>query len=278
MGRVYVLSVALVFALLTGAPAQSQTSETLADVRQQLTVLYVEIQRLKRELSTTGGASSNLGQTDALQRLDLMEAELARLTSKTEELQNRIENVVRDGTNRIGDLEFRLVELEGGDVSQLGETTTLGGDIPGDTTAVIAPAPGSGSDAVTEMAISEQADFDKAKAALDQGRYQDAVVEFVKFSETYTGGPLTGEAHYYRGQALFAMGDTSNAARAFLESFSGSPNSPVASDALYELGRSLGQLGQTNEACIALAEVAVRFPGTPAVGNSQLQMQKLGCS
>jgi len=34
---------------------------------------------------------------------------LTRLNSKAEELENRINRVVTDGTNRIGDLEFRLV-------------------------------------------------------------------------------------------------------------------------------------------------------------------------
>ena len=57
-----------------------------------------------------------------------MESELQRLTSKTEELENRVNRIVADGTRRIGDLEFRLVELEGGDVGALGQTSTLGGE------------------------------------------------------------------------------------------------------------------------------------------------------
>ena len=36
---------------------QAQDAQTLADVRQELTVLNVEVQKLRRELSTTGGAS-----------------------------------------------------------------------------------------------------------------------------------------------------------------------------------------------------------------------------
>lgn len=278
MLRVFTLLLTLSLSVAVSAPAQAQ-DQTLADIRQDLSVLYVEVQRLKRELSTTGGVSSGGAGAGAstLQRLDLIEAELTTLTSKTEQLENRIQNIVRDGTNRIGDLEFRLVELEGGDVSQLGETTTLGGDA-GTTAGVITPAPGAGSSAGGELAVSEQSDFDRAKKALDSGQYDQAKTQFETFTQTYTGGPLTGQAHYYRGQALFALGDTGNAARAFLESFSGSPNSPVAPDALYQLGRSLGQLGQQNEACITLSEVGTRFPGSSAVGDAQLAMQELGCS
>ena len=117
----FVIMVALGLALGPVA-AQAQEAQTLADVRQELTVLNVEVQKLRRELSTTGGASVTVGNGSVLDRVNAMESELARLTSKTEELENRINRVVADGTNRIGDLEFRLVELEGGDLGALGTT------------------------------------------------------------------------------------------------------------------------------------------------------------
>ncbi len=117
---------AMAFGPSQNASAQSPDDQTLADIRQELSVLYVEVQRLRRELSTTGSPQIALP-SGGLERLDALEAELARLTEKTERLEFRIDQIVTDGTNRIGDLEFRLVELEGGDLSQLGETSTLGG-------------------------------------------------------------------------------------------------------------------------------------------------------
>ena len=84
---------------------------------------------LRRELSTTGTPGVALGGTSALERIDAMEAELRRLTGRTEELENRINRVVADGTNRVGDLEFRLCELEQGcEIGSLGLTPNLGGD------------------------------------------------------------------------------------------------------------------------------------------------------
>ena len=70
---------ALIAALaLPGAGAVAQDAETLADIRQEMTVLYVEVQRLRRELSTTGSVSSNLADAGALDRLNAIEAELQR--------------------------------------------------------------------------------------------------------------------------------------------------------------------------------------------------------
>ncbi|MEO1197529.1 MAG: tol-pal system protein YbgF [Pseudomonadota bacterium] len=260
--------------LATPLAAQEQ-DQTLADIRQELTVLFVEIQKLKRELSTTGGASANLSATSIPARVDAMEAELVRLTSKTEELENRINRVVADGTNRIGDLEFRLVELEGGDISTLGETTTLGGFDEGVSSA--APAPIEPSEGV-QLAVGEQADFDLAMDAFEAGDYQTATDRFQVFSDTYLGGPLAGEAHFMRGQSLDALGMTASAARAYLASYSGDPDGSRAPEALLYLGLSLDALGQIAEGCATLGEVTTRFPESAASIEAQTARADLGCS
>jgi len=267
------LAVAMVTAVAGPARAQDQT---LADIRQELSVLFVEVQRLKRELSTTGGAGVAIG-GDTLQRVDLIEAELSRLTAKTEQLEFRINRVVDDGNNVIGDLEFRLCELESGcDVSTLGQTPALGG---GDDTSTAVPADTLATPAQdTQLAVGEQADFDRARAALDASDYRAAADLFANFTETYTGGPLGGEAHFYRGQALSGLGEISGAARAYLQSFSVDPQGPRAAEALLGLGTALGQLDQPAEACTTLAEVGARFPGNAAVLQAEEERRRLGCS
>lgn len=266
--------VSLALLLIAGPSLAQDRTQTLADIRQELTVLYVEIQKLKRELSTTGAPSTSVGGATTLDRVNVIEAELQRLTSTTEELTNRVNRVVQDGTNRIGDLEFRLVELEGGDLSQLGETTTLGGDAGLPPVAVITPQ-GGGQGA--QLAVGEQADFNSAKAAYDAGSYKSAVIQFATFTESYTGGPLTAEAHFWRGKALAALGNTSGAARAYLKSFSGAPGGAIAPQALLELGLSLDALGQADEACLMLGEVTGRFPTSDASLEAQTARVDMGC-
>lgn len=266
------LTAAVLFAPVTG---QAQNSQTLADIRQELTVLHVEIQRLKRELSTTGAPSTNLSGTGVLDRVNAIEAELQRLTSQTEQMDFRIQRIVADGTNRIGDLEFRLVELEGGDVSQLGETSTLGGD------AGQAPLLNNSGPATTggdELAVGEQADFDAARGALDEGDYQTAIAGLAAFDQAYPGSPLGASAHLLRGQALDGTGDTREAARAYLASFTRDSSGPTAPRALLELGAALGRLGQTEQACVTLGEVSVRFPTSAEVSEAAHEMSELGCS
>ncbi|MBW4707634.1 tol-pal system protein YbgF [Roseobacter sp. YSTF-M11] len=276
-----ILAVFATLVLLSPTSAAAQDQQTLADIRQEMTVLYVEIQRLRRELSTTGAASVETTGGSVLDRINVIETEMRRLTSKTEELEFRINRIVEDGTNRIGDLEFRLVELEGGDIAALGETTTLGGDVPAPTAGTAtapAAAPALTQGNGTQLAMGEEEDFKKAQAALAEGNYQQAAELFATFTQTYPGGPLAAGADLGRGEALEGLGDTREAARAYLNSFSVDPTGPVAAQSLYRLGKSLGGLGQTQEACVTLGEVGVRFPTDPVVEQARAEMQSLGCA
>lgn len=266
--------------LLVPGLARAQDGDTLADIRQELSILFVEVQKLKRELSTTGTPDVDLSGTTALERIDAMEAELRRLTGETEELEFRVNRVVSDGTNRIGDLEFRLCELEEGcDIGSLGETPSLGGGSSATAPAPPpAPAPAPAQSGGPEMAVGEQADFDRAKEALDSGSFRSAADLFQTYTQTYTGGALTGEAHFLRGEALSELGDTEGAARAYLESFSGSPDGDRAPEALLNLGLKLRELGQGPDACAMLGEVSGRYPDTAASQEAQAARAEFGCT
>lgn len=268
---------AMIFAVVLGAVpmgAVAQDAQTLADIRQELTVLNVEMSKLKRELATTGTAGGAQMPASVLDRVNAMESELTRVTSKTEELEFRINRIVNDGTRRIADLEFRLVELEGGDISTLGETTTLGG---ADQATAPAPAPAPQTN-TSQLAVGEQDDFKRAQEALASSDFRSAADQLATFNETYPGSPIAAEVDLLRGDALSGLGDTREAARAYLASFGIAPVGPNAPESLYKLGSSLGGLGQTSEACVTLAEVGVRFPDSPFSGEAQTERTKLGCS
>ena len=270
------IALALIAGLISGSGAGAQErAETLADIRQELSFLYVEIQRLNRELSTTGRPQTALGGETVLQRLDALEGEFRRINSKIERLEFRIERIVRDGTNRIGDLEFRLVELEGGDVSQLGETTTLGGAV--ETAPAAIPAAPPPEDGTGELAVSEQLDFDAARAAFEAGDFARAADLFAAFVDSYPGGPLTAEASYWRGESLAALDSWSDAARSFLQSFSAAPDGALAPKSLLRLGVSLDRIGQREEACLTLNEVPARYPDSAAAAAAGQEMTSLGC-
>ena len=284
------LRAALIALVMTGGPAFAQANtQTLADIRAELGSLSAEFNRLKGELVQTGASGGALAGGSALQRMDTMESELSRLTARAEEIELRLNRVVSDGTNRIGDLEFRLCEVTPGcDIASVGSTPTLGGDTGGgmgggaaapaqSPNAVVIEEPTAPFSGGAELAIGEQADFDRARAVLGQGDFRTAADLFATFAQSYPGSPLSQEAQFSRGEALVQLGETSNAARAYLESFSVNPDGPFAADSLLKLGEQLGVLGQTPEACVTLAEVGVRYPASMAATQAQVAMQGFQC-
>ena len=271
------------FVLSLALPAAAQDAQTLADIKQDIAVLKVELQKLNREQSTTGGAIAPLGGS-ALDRLNAIEAELQRMTSKVEQLEFRIGQVVSDGSNRIGDLDFRLCELETDcDIGSLGDTPLLGGGATAEGAAATpTPAPVPSSDPSAgfsgQLAVGEETDFKAADEALSLGDHAGAATLFQRFRENYPGSPLEASALVGEGRALEGQGDTREAARRYLSAYTSFPDAEAAPEALWRLGVSLAALGSVPEACVTLGEVAGRYPGTDYVGRAQSSMAELGCS
>ena len=278
---------AVILAGLLALPVEAQDAQSLADMRQDLAVLNTELRKLKTELNTTGAPGAVPGGGSTLDRVSAIEAELSRLTGKVEELEHRIDRVVTDGTNRIGDLAFRLCELEPGcDVSAIGKTAPLGGDAPATTGGGAAPQPPAtdtgalppANNSGPQLAVAEEADYQAASNALAEGDFENAASLFATFRQTYPGSPMEPQVLFGHGQALEALGDTREAARAYLALFSGYPDSDVAPDGLARLGISLGALGKVAEACVTLADVEGRYPGAAAVEDARTAMASLNCS
>ncbi len=267
------VALAGLLAVAGGASAQGQN---LADVKAELTMLNGQIEQLRNELVRSGAAGGlPEAPATALTRLDQLEAELRRLTDRVDVLTNDVQRIVDDATNHVGDIEFRLTELEGGDTSVKPEPAPLGGGLTRPRPRPVAPqvAPeGAGG-----LAVAEQSDFDAAKAAADAGDNAQAAQLFAKFLEDYPGGPLSTEAKFRRGEALSAVGDWRGAARSYLDTFSGAPQDPLAPRALYALAVSLGKLGQTSQACLTLTEVDSRYPGSVVAGEVATERQALAC-
>jgi tol-pal system protein YbgF len=274
------MAVACVMTLATPGLAQDR-EQTLADVRQELTVLNVELAKVRSELNTTG-APNPVASGSTLDRVNAIEAALTRLTNKTEELEFKLNSIATDGANRIGDLSFRLCELESDCyIMNEGISKPLGGvEAAAVSQSMTTTTPQSDTFSETnntQLAVGEQADFDAAMAAMDAGDFAGAASMFQTFVDNYPGTPMTGQALFLKGEALNAQNMVADAARAYLASFSADPTGQSAPNALVQLGTALGQLGQTNEACATLGEVPNRFPGSNAAAEAQAERQQLGC-
>lgn len=275
------MTTAVIFGLGFSGAATAQDAQTLADIRQEASVLSVELLKLKRELSTTGAPNTAFGGASTLERVDLMESSLTKLTSKMEQLEFRLDRIVSDGTRQLDDLNFRVCDLEAAcDIANLPALTPLGGaDVEAGANDVVAVGPGTAApmEGGGQLAEAEQADFDAAQAAFEAGSYDLAAEAFGTFAQNYTGGFLTSEAQFMQGEALSKLGQTSDAARAYLNSFNTSSEGVRAPAALLRLGASMAALGHVDKGCVMLGEVGSRFAGSGEAGEAQAARQTLGC-
>ena len=265
--------------MATAQVAQPDPQE-LASVRAELAALLRDIQSLRALQSASAEAAPrDASDVPLVVRLDALEAEMRTLTGRVEELDFKISAIALDGTRRIGDLEFRLVELEGGDLSAIGPTSLLGADAaasapPSSATDPQAPATEPG----VAFAVSEKSDFDAALSALNDGQIDTALAGFDKFLADYPGGPLAAEAMFHIGEAETQQGAHKRAAKAYLDAFTAAPDGAFAPHSLMKVGLALGQLGKPQEACATLEEVLIRYPGSPVEEELVSNQQMLGCS
>jgi len=127
--RMFALVLAGTLTLAASAFAQDG-KQSLADIKAELTTLSGQIEQLRNELVRTGASGGLPTQAaSALTRVDQLEAELRRLTDSVDVLTNDVIRITGDASNRVGDIEFRLTELEGGDTSVKPEPAPLGGGI-----------------------------------------------------------------------------------------------------------------------------------------------------
>jgi len=239
-------------------------ADTVAELRAELGALTGAVADLARELSSGEAASQPSYDGSLLDRVDRMEAALADLTGRTEELEYRIRRSIDEASNRLGDLEFRLTELEGGSTAGL-TPPRLGESATDDDTGQ------------PQLAAGEQQAFDAAMDLAEEGDAEAAATALMQFIETYPGSPLGAEASFKLAETLRTLDRETDAARAYLNLYMTAPDGPEAPRALLALGESLARLEQVSEACAMFDELRNRFADSDEAAQSEDARARLAC-
>lgn len=222
-----------------GAQAQSKD-----DLLYRLQELDAEIAEIRARLGVTPGAAATTGDAGAL------EAELRRLTARLEQIERAQQELRTDLGRRLGDIEYRLNELEG--VPNEGATKPLAGDLTKPIEENTANTPAA--------SVSERNRLDQAIVDVKNGRFDQAQDRLGRFMREYPDSPLIGEAWYWMGESQSVRGLHGEAAKSFLTGYNANQRGSHAAENLFRLGTALGALGQINEACLTLNEVKTQFP------------------
>ncbi|MFN4058817.1 MAG: tetratricopeptide repeat protein [Roseinatronobacter sp.] len=269
----YLLVASLVWGL-SGPGVQAQT-DSLGQLRAELGVVSGQVAELAAQMSSGAVPVPQALSGEAFDQIERLRAQITALTARTEALEFQLRRVIDEASNRIGDMEFRLTELEGGDVSALGAPRPLGGVLP--APAANAPAlPQAGAEA-PQLAAGEQAAFDTARAQLEGGDVAGGIAAMDMFLQTYPGTPLGAQASALLARAQSSTGQDSDAARTWLNLYLSAPEGDSAPLALLELGEALGRLQQVAEACVMFDELLMRFPTAPQTEAAFAAKARLTC-
>lgn len=267
MFRHFGLAIVLVFAAAGMGQAQGVDRYQFLQLKEQVENMTVEMDRMRNAVS--GG--------NLQQRFVALEDEISRLTGQIERLEFAVRRQEEDSKRRLDDLEYRIIELEGGDPSilfQQDEPEQQGEAAPAVRTAT---APSGGTLGVLTTPISGQSDFDQGVAAAQSGDAVTAQSLLSRFISANPTSPLIGDAHFWLGEAYYATGDFREAARRYVDVADLYPGAQTAPRSLLKLGVTLNLLGQRDAACQTLREVSARYPNADVIGQAQTEARQAGC-
>jgi tol-pal system protein YbgF len=231
-------------------------------------------------------------------RLSQLEGQMRDLTGKLEEALFRATQIQQRLDRLVGDVDFRLGQLERGGApatqaapAQAPEAPTgsavqaprAGANVAaGEQRLVLvpgqpAPAPqpaqqaqAGGAPAAAAAQVALPAGPPETQYEFAYGLYQQAVQDRGDFGRAESAlrqfvtangqHRLAGDAQYWLGETFYARRDWNAASREFAAQFRAYPQNAKAPDSLLRLGQSLGQLNRRNDACGTLAELDRRYP------------------
>jgi len=238
-------------------------SSSPEDLLYRLDVISAEIADIRAQLG--GSVQQPARPSVGTGEVGALEDEVRRLTAKVERLENQIRQLNSQTSNKLGDIEFRLNDLEG---------------VPNDGAGTQPLIQDNGAQVETPTAalsVSEQGDLDRAVSDVNQGRFDQAEDRLRQFLNSYPGSPLRGEAWFWLGESQFVRGNLADSARSYLNGYQEDRTGRRAAGNLLKLGTSLGRLGQLNEACSTLGEVRRQFPNSPEAGRADAEADNLTC-
>ena len=273
---------------LAVAAVASPVCADVSSLAVELEALRAELAALRRVEPTQATDPARVGQFEV--RLGQLEEELRRLTGRIEQLEFGQRTLEDRFDQLIGDLDARLLALEGPPADTAGaarppEAQTA---LPAQSPVRPAPAPTPGPQTLGQVpqgavlalprpdpaaippppstrALPPQQQYDAAMQLLRAGEYAGAEGGLQLFLELNPEHALAANAAYWLAETYYVRKNYAAAAAAFARNYQTyGKDAAKATDNLLKLGMALEGLGEKDKACLSYAELAKEFPNAPA--------------
>ncbi len=211
--------------------------------------------------STTAIADINV-------RLQALERQIAEITGRQEQMENRAKLLEDQFRKFKDDIEFRLNNAPAAVVPApvIVPPPAVSPPVPTPAppkTATVKPAPApkpaatlppSSASVAIKPAVQSDAPYQAAYAAYQAKRYDEAIGMFEDFVNKNPKHPLASNALFWQGKAYNAKKQFGLAARSHLRGYDRYREADKAEDNLLGLADSLVAVGRSQQACEALSE------------------------
>ena len=271
------------FCFSVKAQGSEDVSRRLQRIESDLTILQRQVYRARLgEGSASSGekvtSSSNSVAAEKMpepfaayltNRINSLEDSLRTLTGQVETLQHNIDTINQRVDRLVGDVDFRLTEIEKNTLNTSG--------VAAQSSAVSTPVNANSptKDSAPTDAVNA---YNDAYGLLKKGDYAAAEAALERFLAQNPNHDLAGNAQYWLGETYYVRGDFERAVVAFAKGFEKYKNGSKGADSLLKLGLSMANLNKKNEACIALKSFAKEFPKADALKKrAENERKRIGC-
>ncbi|WP_126444013.1 tol-pal system protein YbgF [Sulfuricystis multivorans] len=198
-------------------------------------------------------------QLDFTNQIEVLRAEIARLTGQVEVLTNSLEAAHKRQQDFYVDLDARLRKLE---------------SLPAAQTAAAqeAPAPAAQQPADPQ---AEMRDYEAALSLFRGGKYKEAQAAFEAFIAAYPKSTLLPNATYWLGSSHYQQRQFDKAAELYGKVAAGWPNDPKTPDALLARANAQVQAKDVKGAIQTLEALIQKYPTSAAAENGRTRLKTL---
>lgn len=221
------------------------------------------------------GVPSSGTLTDVLGRLDAIEAQLARLTARSEENANeltQLETRVTEAMSAARAAPSGVIEVPSLAQTPAGTSSSTPAPAPAAATRAPSPERVAAVQAIAKPVTDDPGDdeYTYGFRLWDAGFFSEAQQQLALFLQRYPRHARTSFGKNLLGRAYLDNGQPREAATHFFDNYQADKESARAPDSLLYLSEAMIAINDTNRACIALAEFSETYP---AIASGRLKEQ-----
>lgn len=231
-------------------------------------VAFADEAALEQRISRLERTLESQPLVEMLRRLETLQQDVQQMRGEMEQLNYSIEGIKKRQRDLYLDIDQRLTALEASE-------TVVNSVKNGVSENASDVSSGGGSTTATTDDRKELSEYQNAFEILRARRYDDAMIAFKSYIESYPNGKYTANAKYWLGEANYVTRRFPVAIEELNKVLKEHPESNKVQDALLKIGFSYYELKQWPEARANLQRLVNTYPDSTAAKLARKRLDQM---